>query len=95
MESPHDHAQGSCKVLTIDIVFPDAQAYECGLASPALSTTSVAGLYGVDPDLVRRFEMADLLTLKLSYPRPVAQGGPDEHDMHGGQQYVRLLEIAL
>jgi hypothetical protein len=33
--------------------------------------------------------------VKISYPRRHAQGGALERDMHGGQQYVRLLDVVL
>jgi hypothetical protein len=33
--------------------------------------------------------------VKISYPRARPQGGACERDMHGGQQYVRLLDVEL
>ena len=50
---------------------------------------------GADPAQVKRFKVDDLAVVKLSYPRAQAQGGAFERDMHGGQQYVPLLDIDL
>jgi hypothetical protein len=33
--------------------------------------------------------------VKLSFPRLRPQGGAGERDMHGGQQYVPLLDLEL
>ena len=56
---------------------------------------AVARIYGVDPAQVRRYPVDSLQVLKISYPRVTPQGGAHERDMHGGQQYVRLLDADL
>jgi hypothetical protein len=33
--------------------------------------------------------------IKISYPRPKPQGWAGERDMHGGQQFARLLDIEM
>ena len=35
--------------------------------------------------------LADLAVLKISYPRRDPQGGMIERDLHGGQQYIKVL----
>ncbi|MEJ8848849.1 DUF4387 domain-containing protein [Variovorax rhizosphaerae] len=79
--------------ITVDISFGDKASYDRYVDSEALQAQSIAALYGVDPLLVKRFPVADLLVLKISYPRQRPQGGAEERDMHGGQQYVRLLDV--
>jgi hypothetical protein len=81
--------------ITVDFFFNDEAAYAAHRDSPALSAQRFAQLYGVDAALVRRYPVDSLKVLKISYPRPVPQGGADERDMHGGQQYVRLLDLQL
>lgn len=81
--------------ITLDLWFPDAAAFERHARSPALQPASIAAIYGVDPALVKHFEMPDLRVVKISYPRARPQGGPLERDMHGGQQFVRLLDVEL
>ena len=48
-----------------------------------------------DPSSVKRFAVDGLNVVKLSYPRREPQGGVVERDMHGGQQYVPLLDVEL
>jgi len=43
----------------------------------------VAALYGVDRQLLRRFDIAALNVVKFSMPRPVVQGTREDRDMHG------------
>jgi len=81
--------------ITLDLSFPDRATFESCVASPALQADAIGALYGVDPALVKRYPVADLLVLKISYPRRQPQGGAVERDMHGGQQYVRLLDVTL
>ena len=81
--------------ITLDISFGDRETFDRHVDSPSLQSRAIAALYGVDPALVKRFRVDDLLVLKISYPRRQPQGGVLERDMHGGQQYVRLLDTQL
>jgi hypothetical protein len=81
--------------ITVDLFFKDAAHYDRWAASRALQPDAVARLFDVAASHVKRFEVPQLQVLKLSYPRPVPQGGVHERDMHGGQQYVRLLDVEL
>ena len=45
--------------------------------------------------MVKHFPLPKLLVWKLSYPCRDAQGGTMQRYMHGGQQYVRLLNVEL
>jgi hypothetical protein len=80
--------------ITLDLMFRDAGAFDRYARSPSLDATR-CGLYGVDAAQIKRFALRDLLVLKISYPRAVPQGGALERDMHGGQQYVRILDLDL
>ena len=81
--------------ITIDIFFNDDEDFRRYASSPALRREAVGALYGVPSHLLKRFEVPALLTVKLSYPRETPQGGALERDMHGGQQYVRLLDVEV
>lgn len=48
-----------------------------------------------DPGQVKRLPVDSLEMIKVSYPRPHPQGWRGERDMHGGQQFARLLEIDI
>jgi hypothetical protein len=82
--------------VTIDIFLPDAVAYERAAAARALTDVeALASRYGVVPGAVKVFRLPDLRAIKISFPRPSAQGGAHDRDMHSGQQYVPLLDIEI
>ena len=81
--------------ITLDLSFPDRAAFERYAQAPAFQAAAIGSLYGVELSLVKHFAIADLLVVKISYPRARPQGGACERDMHGGQQYVRLLDVEL
>jgi hypothetical protein len=81
--------------ITLDLFFDGEAQYARFRDAPALSSEAVAQVYGVDPAHVRRYPVDSLQVLKISFPRRTPQGGAHERDMHGGQQYVRLLDIEL
>ncbi|QRF63219.1 DUF4387 domain-containing protein [Variovorax paradoxus] len=81
--------------ITVDLFFKDAEAYSQHVDALALQPEAVARVFGIQSSAVKRFPVPDLDVLKLSFPRKVPQGGVLERDMHGGQQYVRLLSIEL
>ncbi len=81
--------------VTFDLFFDGPDSYWRYRDAAAINAASIAALYGVDVQHVRRFTVDALNVVKLSIPRTKPQGGVIERDMHGGQQYVQLLELAL
>lgn len=81
--------------VTFDIFFDSRESFDRYHDSEALSTEGFAKLYGADPAFVKRIPVAQLEMIKISYPRQTPQGGMVERDMHAGQQYVRLLDVAV
>lgn len=81
--------------ITIDMFFVDKATFELHVDSAALQADAIGELFDVEASVVKRFAVPDLLVLKISYPRKRPQGGPMERDMHGGQQYIRLLDVEL
>jgi hypothetical protein len=81
--------------VTIDLFFDGPDNFAKYSESPALQPERIAALYGTDARLVKRFSVASLNVVKISYPRTSPQGGMIERDMHCGQQYVRLLGVEL
>ena len=81
--------------ITLDLSFSDQAAFERYADAPQLQPEGIGALYGVDPALMKHFPVADLLVLKISYPRRHPRGGALEREMHGGQQYVQLLDVEL
>ena len=81
--------------ITLDMFFKDKAAFELYADSPHLAEGPIAQLLGVDERSIKRFAVPNLHVLKMSYPRANPQGGSLERDMHGGQQYVSLLNVEL
>jgi len=81
--------------ITIDLSFPDRASFDRHAGSAQLQPAAIGALFDVDAALVKTFGLPDLCVLKISYPRRRPQGGAMERDMHGGQQYVRLLDLEL
>lgn len=79
--------------VTIDVFCGDAAAYQAIL--PRMDTARVAGLFGADSGVVKRFDIPDLHVIKFSIPRPVVQGSRWDRDMHGAQWACLLEEMAL
>ncbi|NBB15436.1 DUF4387 family protein [Caulobacter sp. SLTY] len=81
--------------VTVDLFFDGPDSFARYSEGPALSGELFARLYGTDATMVRRYPVPSLNMVKISYPRPGAQGGEVERDMHCGQQYVQLLDVDL
>ena len=80
---------------TIDIFFSTDENYRAVAESPSLDANAIARLYQVDPGNVRIWHLPDIRVVKISFPRPTIQGGPDDRDMHAGQQHIPLTQLAL
>ena len=81
--------------ITLDLWFADAATFARYSCAAQFQPQAIGALYGVDPAQVKFFALPELHVVKISYPRQRPQGGPVERDMHGGQQYVRLLDVEL
>lgn len=75
--------------LTIDIFCGSTEVFE--RVSKGVTDEAVARLYGVDRQLMKRFDIADLNVVKISIPRPAVQGTRADRDMHGAG-WASLLE---
>lgn len=81
--------------VTIDIFCASAETFDKVRSAPALDREGIAAIYSVDPASVRIFEVEQLRVLKISFPRLVVQGTPQDADSHAGQYFVPLLEVAV
>jgi hypothetical protein len=81
--------------VTMELFLRDAAAYAIA-ADPAFLDEKVIGrLYGVPADGVRMFRLPELNVVKISFPRPVAQGSLRDRDIHAGQHHVPLAVLPL
>ncbi|MGB7262042.1 MAG: DUF4387 family protein [Albidovulum sp.] len=60
-----------------------------------LKTPLVADLFGIDTQMLKRFDIADLNAIKFSLPRPAVQGTRADRDMHGAAWAVLLEELDI
>lgn len=81
--------------ITIDIFCDSDESYGRVTRAPALSSEAVGALYGVAASLVRIFRVDPLRVVKISFPRPVAQGSARDVDSHAGQVFVPLLDVEV
>ncbi|ASG25302.1 DUF4387 domain-containing protein [Nitrospirillum viridazoti] len=81
--------------ITVDFFFADDDSFARYRDAPELGPDLFARLFGTDPAGVKRVPVDALRMIKISYPRPHPQGWRHERDMHGGQQFARLLSVEL
>lgn len=79
--------------LTIDVFCGDSATYD--RVSASLKDEIVARLYGVDRQLLKRFDIPSLNVVKFSVPRPVVQGRRTDRDMHGAGWGCLLEELEI
>lgn len=79
--------------VTIDIFCGSPEAFDW--TRRALASETVAALYRVPLDTLKRFEIESLNVIKFSFPRPVPQAAPDDRDQHGAQYAVLLQELTV
>ena len=79
--------------LTIDIFCGDATRFLD--ISQSLKTETIAKTLGVEPDILKRFDIASLYVIKFSLPRPFIQGSPRDPDMHGASWAALIADIEM
>jgi hypothetical protein len=82
-------------VLTFDILFSDDDSYRRVKRSGALNAEMFAKLYKTVPAKVRFFECDKARAFKFSIPHPTTQGALGSSDLHGGQQFIPLLDVEI
>ena len=81
--------------LTLDLMFPDEDAFRTASASPNLTQNSVAKLYGVSPNRLRIIPYPAAYAIKIVIDRPIIAGTPGDRDVYGAQQHRPLMELEL
>jgi hypothetical protein len=82
-------------ILTFDIILPDDESYRRVKKSGVLTTARFAALFRCPQEQVRFFECDNARAFKFSIPRPIVQGNLGDGDMHGGQQFIPLMDIEI
>lgn len=81
--------------LTVDIFCKDQLAFQQIRDAKSIAPDRIAKLYAVNPEHVKIFPLEALNLIKISFPRYTVQGSRNERDMHGGQQYIDLLDLEV
>jgi Domain of unknown function (DUF4387) len=79
--------------MTLEAFMPDEQAYR--IADALITPELISELYQVAPVSLQIFRIPDLHVVKVSFPRPVAQGSLRDRDMHAGQHHIPLANVAV
>ena len=82
--------------ITLDIIFKTKDDFEAVKRSGAITKELISDLYNVPTQAIITFGFFDLVNaVKITLPRPHAQGSVGETDMHAAQQHVPLQEIRI
>lgn len=81
--------------LTLDVMFESHKAFETFIASKVLTPDLIASLYGVRRDEVQIFIYHAALAAKITIPRTVSAGHPDDDDIFGGQAHAPLVKLRI
>ena len=79
--------------VTMELFMRDAEGYALAADEDFLDEEVIGRLYAVDPADVQFFRIPELNVVKVSFPRPVAQGSLRDRDVHGGQHHVPLAAL--
>jgi hypothetical protein len=81
--------------LTFDIMFKDRESFDHVAKSGVLSPDLISRLYRVPVKDIQFFSIAQLLTVKISIPRPVFSGDVADTDVYGGQFHGPLVKLLV
>ncbi|WP_404287497.1 DUF4387 domain-containing protein [Glutamicibacter arilaitensis] len=82
-------------MMTIDVMLADAATFEMVVRSGALTADKVGTLLGVNPADIDLYEYSPAHTIKISFPRRLPNGHPDDTDIFGGQQFAPLVNLPI
>ncbi len=81
--------------LTFDFMFDKVENYRRVKDSGILSKALIQKLYGTPPDDIEIFYVEAARGIKITIPRPMIQGDPEDSDQYGCQQFRPLAELEL
>lgn len=82
--------------LTFDILFDDEASFRIVCDSKAVTSETIARLYGVPLDQVSSlFVVPAGRAIKITLRRPIGQGDFGDSDIYGCQQHAPLLDLEI
>jgi hypothetical protein len=82
-------------LCTLDMMFEDEATYRRVCDSGAITPKGIARLYGVSDNEVSVIPYDVAYAIKVTIPRLVRSGDPDDTDIYGAQQHAPLLDIEI
>lgn len=82
-------------LCTLDMMFEDEATYRRVRDSGAITPRIIAGLYNVSDNEVSVIPYDVAYAIKVTIPRLVPSGDPDDTDIYGAQQHAPLLDIEI
>lgn len=79
--------------LTIDAFCNNVEDTERVAAAFENNRAKIAADFQVKSEDLQIYYLKNIFVAKISLPRVPIEGSRNERDMHGGQQYVSLLDI--
>lgn len=79
--------------MTLEAFMADDAGYR--VADELITPGTVAALYHVEAASLQIFRIPQLRVVKVSMPRPTAQGSLHDRDMHAGQHHVPLAALPV
>jgi hypothetical protein len=83
------------RVLTLDLIFPDAERFAAVQAAEDRLRAEVARAYGRPVEEVSVIVYPPANAIKIALRRDIMAGDPDDSDVYGAQQHAPLMEITL
>jgi hypothetical protein len=82
--------------LTLDIIFPDAAAFDRVRESGVLAPARIARLYGLpDASVTSVHFFAPANAFKATLARPLVSGAVGDTDVYGSQQHMPLVDVIV
>lgn len=81
--------------LTIDLFFSDDDGFKRVMNSPSFQKQKIASLYHVSSEAVQIHPFSEIRAIKVSLPRLVSSGAPNDQDVYGSQQHFPLGDLEI
>ncbi len=88
-------ANAGASLRTFDVMFDDERSYDRVVKAGVLVPATIGPLYNLPSDSIKVYEYPPAFTVKITMPRSVMAGNPDDTDIDGKQQHAPLLEIEV
>ena len=80
---------------TFDVMFDDEDRFDRVRKSGVIDKETIGKLYRLPPESIEIYAYEPALTIKITMPRSVMAGNPDDTDIDGKQQHAPLLDIEV